>query len=68
MFAGKCVRHGKAGVSVAKVTSTAIVHRPEHLPFVVLPACDVIIQDISYEQQLDSTRLLLQQTDSDGRV
>jgi len=33
------------------------LHRPEHLPFVVLPACDVIIQDISYEQQLDSASL-----------
>lgn len=124
------VTYGKAGVSVAKVTSTVIVHRPdrvlyylpeitedvnrcitegtcpellkeyqyaygtyddvgffflpsslqketgkacvvgieyrkddptlklpEHLPFVVLPACDVIIQDISYEQQMDEALL-----------
>lgn len=30
---------------------------PEHLPFVELPACDVIIQDITYEQQLDEALL-----------
>ena len=30
---------------------------PELLPFVELPACDVIIQDITYEQQLDEALL-----------
>ncbi len=30
---------------------------PEQLPFVVLPACDVIIQDISYENQLNEETL-----------
>ncbi len=30
---------------------------PEHLPSVVLPACDVIIQDITYEDQLSPESL-----------
>ena len=33
------------------------VDLPEELPFVILPACDMIIQDIAYSRQLNSKLL-----------
>ena len=42
------------------------VKLPEHLPFVVLPECDVIIQDVSYEGHL--TEEALQEIVSYGRT
>ena len=33
------------------------VNRPEHLPHIILPACDIIIQDIAHKNHLDESLL-----------